>query len=73
VANHEFSNRCGFCLENLHPVPLDGVQLLLLLVGLRHVQCPHCFVIRLKPYGLLKPLAFPFWGAARIVRTVLKF
>jgi hypothetical protein len=51
---------------------MDGLQMILLCIGLRHVHCPHCFEVRIRPYGLLKPLSFPVWGVARLFRTLMR-
>ena len=51
----------------------SGTYLTVLTVlGLRHLQCPHCFEVRLRPYGWLRLLLLPFWGAVKLVRALTR-
>jgi hypothetical protein len=71
VPKSDFSYRCSFCRDVLKPVPRDALQVALCVLGLRHMQCPHCFGTRIRPYGWLKILVMPFWGTAKLFRAML--
>lgn len=66
------SYRCNFCRENLRPVPTDLRQFVLGLFGARDFQCPHCFGVRLRPWGLLKCLTWPLWLVVRVLCRLLR-
>ena len=57
--------RCNFCRDPLKPTPWNFTEVLLACIGLRHLYCPHCFGIALRPFGLMTLLLWPLFAAWR--------
>ncbi len=52
--------RCGFCRKVMARVPPTAFWFLAGVLGLRKYYCPHCFQVRVRPFGWLKVLLVPF-------------
>ncbi len=57
--------RCNFCRDPLRPTPWSFTEVLLALVGFRHLYCPHCFGIALRPFGVMTLLLWPLFAVWR--------
>lgn len=62
---------CYFCRDQLKTVPLEGVEPVLLVFGLRHYYCPHCFQISTHTGSWLAVLLWPFQFTARFLNWML--
>ncbi len=60
--------RCGFCRKVMVRVAPTAFWFLAGLLGFRQYYCPHCFQVRVRPFGWLKVLLRPFRFIAGFIR-----
>lgn len=63
--------KCYFCRESLKPIAPSIGERLLTLAGVRHLYCPHCFEVKLRPWGWLKVMLWPFVFVSRCLKWVV--